>query len=238
MASEPTVLDISKFQLDAFETVADVNMKMMKAYADFNYRMMEVAQLQIRVQTDQTKLIILRKSLQTFVAAEQEARRSVQASQREAKKLSRAIRDLNHLLLGETASPSFISLGWRGFRFLTLQAEPATTMKLARVDCELADRFGSQFFDAAHPDETVPDAPSHITKALTLMDWARKSNLVPRVGSGAHNRLSDLLTILGSGAASALTKSIAALTEAEKELARIRETSWDNLDVLEEKPKK
>lgn len=237
MASEPTVLDYSKFNLDAFETTADVNMKMLKAYADFNYRMMEVAQLKIRVETDQTKLAILRKSFQTFVAAEQEAKRRIQAATKDAKRLARAIRDLNHLLLGEAVSVPLIPLGWQGFRYLMLQADTATMIKLSQARCESGDREGSCFFDPARPDDEPASAPTRITQALALMDWARRANLVPRLGSGAQNRLCDLLAILGSAASSELKERQKALKDAEQELARVRETSWDNLDVLEEKPK-
>lgn len=238
MAKEPTVLDISKFQLDAFKATAEVKMKMMQAYADFNYRMMQVVQLQTQVEIEQTKLTILRKSLLTFVAAEQQARRQVKAAKQEAKKSSKAIRDLNHLLFGETASTALIPLGWQGFRFLTLQASTSTAIQLSRVSCDSGDRLGSGFYNAARPDEAVADAPSTIVKALSLMDWARRRTLVPCLGSGAQNRLADLLTILGSGADAALSRSQAELAQAEKELARIRETSWDNLDVHDEKPKK
>ncbi len=93
------------------------------------------------------------------------------------------------------------------------------------------------FYYPRDPDKKLPNASSSIRVALLLMDWARKSSLVPRIGSPAAGRLRELLEVLGNGGTALLETSKAELTKAKQDLKRVREKAWRKIDLTTENPK-
>jgi hypothetical protein len=117
MATEPSSLDIAKFNLDAYKTAVELQIKVMQAYADFNFKMMQVAELQVKVTTDVLKLNILRDAFENYRFARLQAMRQAHSLDEKVEKYSTAIRRLNHLVIGELVRPSFAGHGWQGFWF-------------------------------------------------------------------------------------------------------------------------
>ena len=83
----------------------------------------------------------------------------------------------------------------------------------------------------------MPDAPSDIRNSLLLMDWARKLQAVPRLGSPPLEKFAELLEILGDGAKSLVTELKAELKTAETELRKLREANWKTMNLQNKEPK-
>ncbi len=237
MSSDPGPLDIAKFNLDAYKTAVEMQVKLMQAYADYNFRMMQVAELQVKVETNIVKLQILQDAFQSYRLARLQAMRLVNSIGERIEKYSMAIRRLNNLVLGETLSATLIGIGWQGFFFLQSQAPVNTLLELVKIKCTASDRKGKNFFNPRDPERDPADAPATIKTALQLMDWARKQNIVPRIGSSVQSRLGELLTVLGAGGKAEVDALKQQLAEAQKELKRVVEANWKNLDLNKEPPK-
>lgn len=237
MSNAPTPLDISEFNLKAYKTSIDLQIAMMGAYADFNLKMMEVAKLQVQVETAILRRRILQDAFADFQRARNVALRRSRELHELAERYSAAIDRLTYLVMGETCPPFSVSYGWRGFWFLTSRSTVSTVVSLSKIKCSAADRKGDQFFRLSDTSAAIPNPPSTIGTALELMDWARKQLILPRLGSSPYERLYELLKILGDGAQAMLEDAKADYKEADEELKRIREKTWTEIKVDAEKPK-
>lgn len=237
MPNDPTPLDIAKFKLDAFKVAIEMRIALMKAHADYNYRMMEVAELRAKVETDRLKLRILADAFQDYRIARRSGMQRVRAFAQKLDRHETALHRINYLALGELNTPFHVNLGWRGFWYLTSQCPVATAIALGKIKCIATDRKGKNFYKPSDPDKRIPDAPSSIRNALLLMDWSRKLSAVPRLGSPPLSRFADLLDILGKGGAGLVKEGKKELNAANKDLKRVREASWKNLVLSKETPK-
>ena len=238
MSTAPDALDIAKFKLDTYKTIIDLQIKAMDVYGEFNLRMMEAAEKQIKVATDQFKLQMLQQSYLSFRAAQQEVIRRGFALQQKLERYVSALNRLNYLAMGETIPPMFVGLSWRGFWFLTSQAPVAAVVAMSAIKCDPAARKGSNFFNPQSPSQKLSNAPANIKSALTLMDWARDGQLVIRLGSPASEQLRALFKVLGDAAQDQRTSVESSLKQARDELTKLREMSWKSLDLTATPPKK
>ncbi len=230
-------LDLAKFNLDTYVKVAEVQAKMMEAYANYNFRMMEVLELRVKIETDLFKLQLMRAAYYDYEQARRRALRRVRDLEEKSQKFETSIRQLNHLVLAETTPASWVSIGWRGFWFLASQGPVVSVTEMSAVKCSAQDRKGKNFYRATDPGSIINDAPSDIVRALVLMDWARKQSIVPRMGTSPYEKLAELLEILSRHSKPLLNESITATKEAEKDLERIRKMNWKNIKIEDEKPK-
>lgn len=237
MADTVKPLDLAKFKLDAYVKVAEVQAKMMEAFANYNFRMMQVLELRIKIETELFKLHVMRAAFYDFEQARRRAQRRVKDMEANAAKLANSIRQLNHLVLGEITPATWVGFGWRGFWYLTSHGPVIAATEMALIKCAAADRKGKHFFKASDPTSSLDDAPSDISRALVLMDWARKKSIVPRIGSPPYEKLAELIKILSTYATPLLAEAIEATKEAEKDLERIRKMNWKNVKIEDEKPK-
>lgn len=236
MPDESTPLDIAKFHLDAYVKASELRLKSLMTYAEFNLKMMEVAQKQMEVARAGLELEILRDAFQSFKLARKLAARQAKSCQEQVERYAVAIARLPNLVRGETALPFGTADGWRGFWVLSSRAPVSAVLEMGQIRCSAADRKGKAFFSPRNPSASLDDAPSEIRYALALMDWARKKLIVPRLGSKPMTLLAQLLEILGKAAETQKTEAEAELSEAAAELKRIRETAWKNIVVSNETP--
>lgn len=237
MPTAPAPLDIAEFKLKAYKTSIDLQIAMMGAYAEFNLKMMEAAMLQVQVETAIVRKRILQDAFADFQRARYVAMRRTKELQELAERYNNAIDRLTYLVMGETCPPSLVSIGWRGFWFLTSRSTVSTVVSLGKIKCSAPDRKGVAFVRLSDTSATIPNPPSTIGTALELMDWARKQNILPRLGSSPYERLAELLEILGEGAQVMLADAMTDYKAAEDELKRIREKTWTEIKVDAEKPK-
>jgi hypothetical protein len=234
---DPKPLDLAKFKLDAYVKVAEVQAKMMEAYANYNFRMMEVLELRVKIETDLFKLQMMRAAFYDFEQARRRALTRVRDMEAKAEKLATSIRQLNHLVLGEVTPATWVAFGWRGFWFLTSHGPVVAATEMAKIKSAAAVRKGKHFFKPSDPTASLDDAPGDINRALVLMDWARKKNVLPRIGSPPYEKFAELIEILAAHATPLLQEAGQATKEAEADLERIRKINWKNVRIEEEKPK-
>jgi uncharacterized protein (DUF1810 family) len=227
-------LDMQKFALERYKTTVELEIKKMEAYANFNYRMMEVAELQIKNETKIVRLNILKAAVKSFEKARQKAMKEERLLSENLAKYTLAIARIPFLLRGEMADKAMVSLGWQGWTFLLAKAPIPVITKLNKVKCTEKERMATQF---AFPSLKGGNAPTTINHAIVLMDWARKLGAIPKLGSKAQEKLGKLLQILGDGAEDGLEKAKTDLADAEKEFKRIDEKQWEQLKPENEKAK-
>ncbi len=237
-SSSPNQLDIAKFKLDAYKTSIDLQIKALDAYGEFNLKMMEAAEKQSKIATDQFKLQLLQQAYLSYRAAQQEVIRRSFGLQQKLERFSTALTRLNYLVLGEAIPAGFVGLAWRGFWFLTSQAPVAAVVSMSGTKCPPNARKGSNFIDPQNPGKKIENAGSEVQSALHLMDWARDRQLAIRLASPASDLLAALLKILGESAKEQKSQAEANLKAAKDELAKLRELSWKSLDFSTVQPKK
>lgn len=237
MPDDPQPLDIARFKLDAFKTSVEMHTKLIKAYADYNFRMMEVLEKRVKIETDLLKMRILQDAFADFRMARRQNLRQVRSLDEKIERHSTALDRVAFLLMGQVSRQSLVSLGWRGFWYLVAQSSPMTVLAMGRPKCRVSDRDGSNWFRPAAIATPVPNAPSSITHSFLLMDWARKQQAVPNFGSPPLEKLAELLEILGNGAQDSIKELQKRLLAAEKELKRIRDANWRTMKLVDKEPK-
>lgn len=235
MPNDP--LDVAKFNLDAYKTSIELQMQMMKAYADYNFRMMEVAQLQIKVETESVKLAILQDAFDDYRRTRLSAIQRTRTLQDNVERYSDALLRVNFLVRGGSIAASLISLGWRGFWFLCSRAPVTTVVQLSKIKCTASSRKGATFLRATTNSNVIDDAPTTIATALELMDWARNAQIVPKQGGASYELLSQTLLVLGDGAKEQLSAAKAELKAAQSDLREIQKTQWSKIDISSTPPK-
>ncbi len=226
-------LDMQKFDLERYKTIVELEIKKMEAFANFNYRMMEVAELQIKNETKIARLTILKAAMKSYEKARQKAMKEERLLAEKVVAYAKAISRIPFLLRGEVADKAMVSLGWQGWTFLLAKA-PNVVTAMNKVKCGATERKATQF---SFPSLKSGDASTDITRAIVLMDWARKLGAIPKIGTKAQQRLGELLQILGDGADDGLEKVRTDLATAETEFKRINEKQWDQLKLENEKAK-
>ncbi len=227
-------LDVQKFELERYKTTVELEIKKMEAYANFNYRMMEVAELQIKNETKIARLTILKAAMKSYEKARQKAMKEERLLEEKVGKYAQAISRITFMLRGEMADKAMVSLGWQGWTFLLAKAPIPVVTAMNKVKCGATERKATQF---SFPSLKSDGAPTDIKYAIALMDWARKLGAIPKLGTKAQGRLGELLQILGDGAVVGLEKVKTELATAETEYKRINEKQWDQLKPENEKAK-
>ena len=238
MADTPSILDIAKFNLNAYETAMELQIKAMEVYGEFNLKMMEAAEKQVKIASDQVRLAMLQEAFLSYRLAQRESLRRAFALQQKLERIQTALRRLSHFAFGEAMSPQMVGLAWRGFWYITSQAPVSAVVAMSSVQCGSDSRKGENFANLHAPHAKVPSAPAKIKSALTLLDWARDQQLVVRLDSPASKLVAELLKILGAAAVELANSSEAKWKGARDELTRIREIGWKSLDVTSTPAKK
>ncbi len=231
MSSSPDILDIAKFQLDAYKVSLELQIKAMDVYGEFNLRMMEAAEKQIKAATDQFKLQMLQQSYLTYRMAQQEVIRRGFTLQQKVERYASALTRVGYLAMGEAIPPMFVGLAWRGFWFLCSQAPVNAVVEMSSIKCPASARKGNQFIDPQNPARKIENPPASVKVALHLMDWARDHQLAVRGDTEARQLLVDLLKILGKAAVEQQKQAEEQWKAARDELTKLRELSWKSIDL-------
>ncbi len=226
MADTPSILDIAKFNLNAYETAMELQIKAMDVYGEFNLRMMEAAEKQVKIASDQVRLAMLQEAYLSYRVAQRESLRRAFALQQKLERTQTALRRLSNFAFGEAMPVQSVGLSWRGFWYITSQAPVAAVVAMSSIKCDAEARKADNFANLRDPRAKVPSAPAKIRSALTLLDWARDLQLVVRLDTPAAKLVAELLKILGAAATELAASSEAKLKSAREELARIREIGW------------
>lgn len=236
--ADPNFLDIAKFNLNAYETAIELQIKVMNAYAEFNFRMMEVAEKQVKVASDEVRLAMLQEAYLNYRLAHRETLRRAFILQQKLERVHTALHRLAFFAQGEAMPVHAVALAWRGFWYLTSQAPVATVVAMSQVKCDSASRKPENFANLREPSAKIPTAPAKIKAALSLMDWIRDLQLVIRLDSPASKLAAELLKILGSAASELRSSAETNLQSARDDLTKIREIGWKALDVTSTPAKK
>lgn len=226
-----------RFGLEALKLTVELRIALMKAYADFNYRMMEVAEKQVKVTSDLVRLAQLREALRSYQRARHDAERELSRVRNEAEKWRRNIQLASYLALGEILDPDQVSPAWRAYQFLIAKNPFDAKLKLAQIKAAARHRVGTNFSRNRSPGQACPDAPASITSAVALMDWARKGILIPRIQSAAQELLGKMMSVINDSASASAAELARDMNAAQSDLARIREMGWRAVDITKEFPK-
>ena len=233
----PEVLDIARFNLDAMNARAKIHIDLMKAYADFNYRMAEVAEKRVAVARRREELRQLKQAYKEYQTALKEVKRERNKLERQEVRINRAARNAERLSWGEWLDPDLVGLAWTGFRFLVNQMHGQLRVAVFGAKINGEHRLGVSFSRNRYPNSPCDDAPGTIRNAISLFEWARRKSYIPRVGTPPQESLGAILTILHDNAETELTQLTKELVNARVELTKLRMVNWRKVGIAEHPPK-
>lgn len=231
------LLDIARFNLEANQAEVQARVDLMKAYSDFNVRMMEAAKLQAEVEIENFKLQLLRDAFNSYRRARFEADKEEKRVSKELDRVNLHGRKVPSLLLGETLPADDVSKSWISLEYFVRTADTDTMAKLVSVKAPGTACQGVHFSKNRTPGSSCEDPPATITHAWPLLQWARKKLYLPRIGTPPHTLLGKIIEVIGGGAERRRKAVEKELVAAQKELRSIKEKGWENLDVTKIQPK-
>ncbi|WP_428307986.1 hypothetical protein [Lacipirellula sp.] len=231
------LLDIAKFNLEANQAEVQARVDLMKAYSDFNVRMMEAAKLQAEVAIEHFKLQLLRDAFNNYKRARSLAMKEEKRVARELDRVNLHGRKLPSLLLGETLPADDVSRSWIGLEYFVKTTDADTIGKLVSIKAPSSALHGAHFSKNRAPGTSCEDPPAGITHAWPLLQWARKKLYLPRIGTPPHTLLGKAIEVIGAGADRRRKAVEKELATAQKDLRAIEEKAWENLDITRIQPK-
>lgn len=218
----------SEERLKTYVTLDELEMKQMEAVANYNYRMMEVAEKQIQVENDRLRRNLLRETIHVFQEARRAALVSFKRLQGQKNKLELAAHRTAFLLLGETIQPAQVGLGWRSLFFLLPYCPSSIISEIGLLQCSKEHLVATNFFS---PRKEVPDVPQDIEMVLELFGWARRMDVIPKLSSPMYLYLQQIIDLIAKGAELSLEPIRLKKDAAESEYKRVRETPWQLLTI-------
>ena len=156
---ETTSIDVAKFNLTAFKTMADVRKKLLEAEADYWYRMAEVAQKRIEVEKDAHALGQLKVAYRNLQSALKRMSSKRKRAEREINRYHKSISDVALLMLGETLEKDLVSRAWRGYDFVIKNWTAATLLQMGKLKALAKHRKAKYYSRNRYPNAEL-EAPT------------------------------------------------------------------------------
>jgi len=230
-------LDIAKFNLEKVKTLSKIRVDLMKAYADFHFRMAEVVGKQIENAKTFEELQMLRTARKEYELALRSAKKRQRDTEREGIRFEAATRDSERLCWGDMLDPDLVTPAWIGYKFLLAKLDTARRGVLM-LKIATKHRLGRHFCRNRFPKTQCPNAPGNIRSAASLFEWARPKGYTPRVDTPPHGLLLQVFDIFNAAAEVELKKIAERLAEARKELCELRQIHWSKIGITNFPPKK
>jgi hypothetical protein len=149
-------------------------------------------------------------------------------ARQEAKTFADHVRRLTWLMSG-SADATGVVAGWIAFYYVLTHLPAAVTVQALSHDP------AEEAFDVdawKHPNHAPPVMVSDHDGG-TLLDWARKGNCYPRLGSAAWLYLSQVITAMSDGSKTHAAQIVADVEKLEADARALQMLDWKRLD---EKP--
>jgi hypothetical protein len=150
--------------------------------------------------------------------------RALRLAQDEAVLLKSHVLHVGFLLRG-SGTVAGISAGWQGFYYLFAHA-PVKAIEAAFTAAAGVSAAELKYWE--HPTVPVMVAPGAPDNG-TLLDWARRHNYYPRVGTPAYQMVAGILQSLSDAAGQRAAQLDARLDVLKKDVDAILARDWDRL---------
>lgn len=224
-------LDVAELRLEAFKTVGELQIELLEVQGEYQLNMMEALKKRVEAETDLYRLRMMQDAYRDYRNARRDSIQQLRRVEARAGRHETAARRIGYLALGETLSHYRCQVGWRGFWYLASQSPVDTVLELAAQPCGPEDREAHQFHSPRLGKAPTMGPDRKVTQSLALMDWARSTDVVPRLGSSAIKRLQELLQIMVRGADRLVERTEIRLEQARQELLQLRRANWETLEI-------
>jgi hypothetical protein len=229
--AEQNPLDWAKLDLERFNAITNAQVSLSKAQADYAFRMMEVAEKQVKVETDILKLKIKLKAFRAFEARYHHALADLAKLQRELKRNADEARAVAWIRDGENLSPALVTFVWSGFYYFLHILPPGHTLKADIQEISDAARSGEFYSHNSRPEEQCPSVPANVKIARELVMWLRKHNYMPKIDTPPYVFLYNMAIGL-TEQAEELALDIEEHAKAKKaEVDRLDSANWKQIDI-------
>lgn len=234
MPDSPTPLDWAKFSLDRNTAVANATSTLLKAYADYNYRIMEVLEKRVKIETNLLKLRIMNDAFTDFKRARTEVMRERRKVRSRLKSIERNAKNVRYLAQGDELDADLVNLAWIGIRYFLNNAPMDVAPALNSINVSGAHRAGNHFSHNRKRGEACADAPDSVDNIRSLINFLARNAYMPRFGSPPYMLIAELINVLNRAAEDEQEELNTRLATIKDELAEIRAADWKTIDIARE----
>ena len=227
-------LDWAKLRLDYLKASVDAKVALMKAYADYDYRMMEVLEKRIQVEKDAVKLRQMADAFKDFKRARSGLLRSIRVQEGKRARTTTSLKYLHYLQRGETLPDHLVAWVWVGFNYFLNNLPVDDEMELASLPITEEHRRGDHFSHNLHPEESCESAPETIRHIRSLIDFLRTRNYIPKLGTPPYFLFLQVIGILVEHAGERNDAIEQRIAESKAELQELRAADWTTIDINKE----
>jgi len=241
----PTSLEVYNAFVEANRKSVQNRIDMMKAYADYNYRMFEAAKLQeeisrmqLETAAERARYKRIKRAAKRFERALKDVRNKYKKKEKEAVRIQRNALRVTLFEQCEILPARSVPLAWAAVYFF-VNTDSSVVRQLKKIVVTSQERRGDYYSRNRYPDKKIANAPAGKKSAWSLMNWARDYPLLmPKEKTPAatfFERVVDTLTQHFEEASEEVEEEMEDLAV---QLEELNERDWKKIDVEKEKPKK
>jgi hypothetical protein len=224
-------LDWGKLNLERMTASVDAQVKLMKAYADYNYRMMEVLEKRIKIETDILKLRVMIDAFKDFKRARSALLREIRTAEGRIARTDTNLKYMRYLQRGETLPAQLVAMVWIGFNFFLNNLPVEDEMEVASLAVTDEHRRGQYFAHNLHPEESCENAPESTCHVRGLIEFLREKNYVPRLGSPPYYLLLQVIAVLTQNAEDRIRIFQDRIATIQPRLEELRTGDWRTISI-------
>ncbi len=224
-------LEWARFDVTKQESAVESTIKLARASADYNYRMMEVLEKRVKIAGDKLKLDTMQDAFERFKEARQRSLAKAALFEKRAAAVKTHARYLLRVAQGETISPTSIVHVWSGFYFFLDALEPAAEARLDELVVGAEHRAATNFAHPTLPGDICRAAPAETEHVRQLIQFCRSRNYIPKLRSPAIRLVYRVVEILDDVAGSTADRLGVEADGAAAEAKRLGEADYALVNI-------